>query len=187
MNAMQSFRDSGRIERSAAYESAALFHRCPVCGAEHEVSMARARFAYGRQLTCGPDCEAECRRRLLAAYRAAPAQSPNGTSPAIRRPEPADPAGERDRRNQGALRLVNGNEPKVVLSVTVESIDMLRVRRAAFQSIGGSVGVMKAAPVPHSSKVRLFVSAKADALDAIRDSIMRAVPAGEFGHAHCAA
>jgi hypothetical protein len=44
-------------------------HRCPVCGAPHEVKPVRAEMAYGRQLSCSPDCEAERRRRLRAPYR----------------------------------------------------------------------------------------------------------------------
>ena len=44
------------------------FHICPVCGASHAVSEIRARFAYGRQLACRADCEAERRRRRRERY-----------------------------------------------------------------------------------------------------------------------
>jgi hypothetical protein len=44
-------------------------HCWPVCGALRPVRHARAQFAYGRQLTCGPDCETERRRRSRAHYR----------------------------------------------------------------------------------------------------------------------
>jgi hypothetical protein len=40
-----------------------LVHRCPVCDTLHQVSRARAEMAYGRQLSCSPDCEGERRRR----------------------------------------------------------------------------------------------------------------------------
>jgi len=33
------------------------FHICPLCGAPHEVSPVRERFAYGHQLTCSPHCK----------------------------------------------------------------------------------------------------------------------------------
>jgi len=38
-------------------------HICPVCGRSHEVREARAEVAYGRQLTCSPECESERRKR----------------------------------------------------------------------------------------------------------------------------
>jgi hypothetical protein len=76
---------------------------------------------------------------------------------------------------------MNDNEPRISLCVTVEAVDVFRVRRAVFQSAPESVKVMKAVPVAHSSKVRLYVSMKAGALDAMRSAIIRAVPAGEFG------
>ena len=40
-----------------------ILHTCPVCGRVHEVREARAELAYGRQLTCSPDCESERRER----------------------------------------------------------------------------------------------------------------------------
>jgi len=51
-------------------------HRCPICGAAREVPPERAQFAYGRQLTCSPDCEAERRRRSRAPYRLHPGPIP---------------------------------------------------------------------------------------------------------------
>jgi len=55
------------------------------------------------------------------------------------------------------------------------------VRGAIFQAGGESVGILKTAPVPHSSKVRVFISMKLDALDSIMTAIMRSVSACEFG------
>jgi len=49
-----------------------LVHRCPVCGVLHAVRPARAEVAYGRQLACSPECEAERRRRARAPYRRFP-------------------------------------------------------------------------------------------------------------------
>jgi hypothetical protein len=40
-----------------------VFHTCPICGCSHPVRDARAQVAYGRQLTCSPECESERRRR----------------------------------------------------------------------------------------------------------------------------
>jgi hypothetical protein len=40
-----------------------VIHCCPVCGTRHEISLARAEMAYGRQVCCSPDCESERRRR----------------------------------------------------------------------------------------------------------------------------
>jgi hypothetical protein len=38
-------------------------HVCPICGQRHAVREARAEVAYGRQLTCSPECESERRKR----------------------------------------------------------------------------------------------------------------------------
>ena len=159
METMRSRREPGSFE---AYTSAkaTLLHRCPVCGTVHEVSAVRAQFAYGRQLACSPDCEAQRRRRSRAAYRLAPV-SGNGRQ-STRRPAPA-------------------GEHKAVISVTVESTDVLRVRRAIFQAGGESIGILKAAPVPHSSRVRVFIDMKLGALESIITAIMRSVTACEFG------
>jgi hypothetical protein len=51
-------------------------HQCPVCGTRHQVTPTRAAMAYGRQLCCGPDCEAERRRRARAPYRVIQAPIP---------------------------------------------------------------------------------------------------------------
>jgi hypothetical protein len=138
----------------------ALRHQCPVCNTLHYVSTVRAQFAYGRQLACSPDCEAERRRRSRASYRLAPKPIAGG---------------------RGTLHLVGAHAQSAVLCVTVESTDVLCVRRAAFQSGGGSVGILKVTPVPHSSKLRLSIGTKADAVELIMTAIMRAVTACEFG------
>ncbi len=52
-------------------------HIYPVCGTRHPISVAEHPFAYGRQLTCGPQCKhrlrQQVRQRILAelALRAA--------------------------------------------------------------------------------------------------------------------
>jgi hypothetical protein len=68
-----------------------------------------------------------------------------------------------------------------VVTAIVEAIDVLQVRRAIFQAGGESVGILKTAPVPHSSKVRVFIGMKLGALDAIMTAIMRSVSTCEFG------
>jgi hypothetical protein len=45
-----------------------VMHRCPVCGRSHGVTPARASVAYGRQLTCGPDCESVRRRAMRSEH-----------------------------------------------------------------------------------------------------------------------
>ena len=44
--------------------STMILHTCPVCERVHEVREARAELAYGRQLTCSPDCESVRRGRM---------------------------------------------------------------------------------------------------------------------------
>jgi hypothetical protein len=166
MKTMRSRKEPSSFE-SYSPEKASLLHRCPVCSTLHEVSAARAQFAYGRQLACSPDCEAERRRRNRASYGLVPTTA----------------VGARDDRDsrQSTLRLVGSGDHKAVLSVTVESTDVLRVRRAIFQAGGGSVGILKAAPVPHSSRVRVFIGMKLGVLESIMTAIMRSVGACEFG------
>ena len=72
MKAMKSRKEPSSFESNSS-EKATPLHRCPVCGTVHEVSAARAQFAYGRQLACGPDCEAVRRRRSRGSYRLASA------------------------------------------------------------------------------------------------------------------
>jgi hypothetical protein len=39
-------------------------HTCPICSRTHEVREVRAALAYGRPLTCSPDCESVRRKRM---------------------------------------------------------------------------------------------------------------------------
>jgi len=182
MKTMTSRKEPGSFEAYSP-EKAALLHRCPVCGTAHEVSAARAQFAYGRQLACSPDCEAERRRRNRASYRLAPKPVTPGREPSsVALKTAGRDCDGRDSRLQSTHRLAGSDDQKAVLSVTVESTDVLRVRRAVFQSGGKSVGILKAAPVPHSSKVRLFVGTQTGARESVMSAIMRSVGAGEFGH-----
>jgi hypothetical protein len=87
----------------------------------------------------------------------------------------------RDSRFDNARRPAPAAEHKAVISATVESADVLQVRRAIFQTGGGAVGILKTAPVPHSSRVRIFIEMQLGALDPIMTAIMRAVAACEFG------
>lgn len=45
-------------------------HICPVCGTRHPINAVEHPFAYGRQLTCGPQCKhrlrQQVRQRILA-------------------------------------------------------------------------------------------------------------------------
>lgn len=77
------------------------------------------------------------------------------------------------------VHFADGIEQKVLLSVTVESSELPRVR-AALKAAGDAVGVMTVTPVPKSAMVRLLLSAKASALDALQAAIARAVSAGGF-------
>jgi hypothetical protein len=86
-----------------------------------------------------------------------------------------------DSASQHLHRAATAGEHKAVVSAIVESTDVLQVRRAIFQAGGESVGILKTAPVPHSSKVRVFIGMKLGALDSIMTAIMRSVSACEFG------
>jgi len=176
MKALRPLRVLESFERYFSIHAATL-HRFPVCRKQHEVSAARSRFSYGKQLTCGPDCEAERRRRIRAAYRSMTLRAVRNANATA-----ALPVGNDGRpRNNGSLRLVSGGESRVTLSVTVEDADVLRVRRAVFESANNAVDVLKAVPLPRCSRVRMLVGIKSDAVNAVRNAIMRTVPTGEFG------
>jgi hypothetical protein len=221
MKTMRSRKEPGSFEAYASAK-ATLLHRCSVCSTVHEVSAVRVQFAYGRQLACSPDCEAERRRRSRAEYRRAPVlvtdnvfakplsiaryPSPAGRNPtplksmisdcapssaALKTAEEASSEGSRaamagvrnacDSPNQRTRHLAPAGEHKAAISATVESTDILCVRRAIFQAGGESVDILKTAPVPHSTKVRVFIGMKLGALDSIMTAIMRSVTACEFG------
>ncbi len=162
MNTMSSRKESEPSD-SAFPAPNTLRHQCPVCSRLHYVSTVRAQFAYGRQLACSPDCEAERRRHSRAAYR-----RPHT-------PVPAQPG------SHGTLHLVGAHDQQAALCVTVESTEVLCVRKAVFRSGGKSVGILRVAPVPHSSRVRLFVGTTANTVEMIMLAIMHAVSACEFG------
>ena len=67
------------------------------------------------------------------------------------------------------------------LSVTVESSQLLQVRRAILRSGCTPVGIVKATPLAGGTKVRLLISLRAEFVQPVMDSIMRCVRAGEFG------
>jgi len=182
-------------------------HGCPVCDKAHEVSAVRAQFAYGRQFACSLDREAERRRLIRDSYgriRTSVADDVFSESiarrPSSRESEPRPlklissgrdsvsiflkrAGGDRKNRDfhPSTDRLSLPDEEKTVITVTVESTDVLRVRRAVFQVGGKSIGILKAAPVPHSSKVRLFIGSKIAALESIMIAIIHSISSGEFG------
>jgi hypothetical protein len=219
MSTLRAYQEPDPFESRRA-EKGPLFHQCPVCSTVHEVTAVRAQFAYGGQLSCSPDCEAERRRRSRAAYRRA-LTLVRTDSPATSRPpgtshRPADekslqlkllisesaPAGallkapgdadgnctvtaedckSSDSARQHSRHAATAGEHKAVVTAIVESADVLQLRRAIFQAGGESVSVLKTAPVPHSSKVRVFIGMKLGALDPVMTAIMRSVTACEFG------
>jgi hypothetical protein len=67
---------SDAASRRAPDAQSLVEHHCPICGASRWVTPGRAYFAYGRQLCCGPDCEAERRRRERAPFRRTPGYLP---------------------------------------------------------------------------------------------------------------
>jgi hypothetical protein len=120
-------------------------------------------------------CEAKRRRRISREYRltgstARPRLILTGATPNKQR-----------REGEIAPALPGRDEPQISLCVIVESADVFHVRRAVFQAGGQSVQVFKGLPMPRSSKVRLYVTMKAGALDQIRNAVMTATRAGEFG------
>ena len=67
------------------------------------------------------------------------------------------------------------------LSVTVESSQLLQVRRAIVKSGCAPVGIVKAVPLAGGTKVRLLIALRPEFLQPVMESIMRCARAGEFG------
>jgi hypothetical protein len=67
------------------------------------------------------------------------------------------------------------------LSVTVESSQLLQVRRAIVKSGCAPVGIVKAVPLAGGTRVRLLIALRPESLQPVMDAIMRCVGAGEFG------
>jgi hypothetical protein len=79
------------------------------------------------------------------------------------------------------FRICKTRELDGSLSVTVESSQLLRVRRAIVQSGCEPVGIVKAVPLAGGTKVRLLIALRPESVQRVMDSIMRSVSAGEFG------
>ncbi len=79
------------------------------------------------------------------------------------------------------FRICKTRELDGSLSVTVESSQLLRVRRAIVQSGCKPVGIVKAVPLAGGTKVRLLIALRPEFVQPVMDSIMRCVGAGEFG------
>lgn len=69
------------------------------------------------------------------------------------------------------------------LSVTVETSQLLQVRRAILKSGCEPVGIVKAVPLAGGTKVRLLIALRPEFAQPVMDSIMRCVRTGEFGRA----
>ncbi len=84
---------------------------------------------------------------------------------------------------RGQQRLVHDarSERPVSLVLTLEAVDVLRARRAIFQTGGDSVAILKTAVVPHTSQVRLCVGMGAGALESVMTAIMRSIERAQFG------
>ncbi len=66
------------------------------------------------------------------------------------------------------------------LSITVETSQLLNVRRAIIQSGCKPVGIVKAAPLAGGTRVRLLIALRPEFVDRVMESITRAVGAGKF-------
>lgn len=79
------------------------------------------------------------------------------------------------------FRICKTRELDGSLSVTVESSQLLQVRRAIVQSGCKPIGIVKAVPLAGGTKVRLLIALRPEFVQPVMDSIMRCVGAGEFG------
>jgi hypothetical protein len=82
----------------------------------------------------------------------------------------------------GSFRLTPSRELGGSLSVTVESRQILRVRRAIIRSGCPHVGIVRATPIA-GTRVRLLIALDPEDLHTVMDAIMGEVSSGEFGAA----
>jgi hypothetical protein len=82
----------------------------------------------------------------------------------------------------GSFRLTPSRELGGSLSVTVESRQVLRVRRAIIRSGCPHVGIVRATPIA-GTRVRLLIALNPGDLHTVMDAIMGEVSSGEFGAA----
>jgi hypothetical protein len=96
----------------------------------------------------------------------------------------AQPAFERRdspaRSKPMTYRICQTRELDGSLSVTVETSQLLRVRKAIVQSGCKPVGIVKAVPLAGGRKVRLLVALRPEFVHQVMDAIMRTVDSGEF-------
>lgn len=79
-------------------------------------------------------------------------------------------------------RICKSRELDGSLCVTVETSQLLRVRRAIVQSGCKPVGIVRATPLACGTKVRLLIALRPEFADRVMDSIVRALGgAGELG------
>ena len=79
------------------------------------------------------------------------------------------------------FRICKTRELDGSLSVTVESSQLLKVRRAIVQCGCEPVGIVKAVPLAGGTKVRLLIALRPEFVHPVMDAIMLCVGAGEFG------
>ena len=70
---------------------------------------------------------------------------------------------------------------RVSLSIQVEAADVLKVRRAVIQGGDGDVEIVRCAPVPGTSAVRLSVELESLEIDQTMVRIMRSIEQGQIG------
>ena len=82
---------------------------------------------------------------------------------------------------QSAFRISKARDRDGSLSVTMESSQLLQVRRAIVKSGCAPIGIVKAVPLAGGTKVRLLIALRPEFVQPVMDSIMRCVGSGEFG------
>jgi hypothetical protein len=78
-------------------------------------------------------------------------------------------------------RVPDPRQHRLSLPLVVDERDVLRVRKAVIQSAGGTVEIVRCAPIRNSTKVRLTIELQAGALDETIRRVMQSIEAGELG------
>jgi hypothetical protein len=77
------------------------------------------------------------------------------------------------------LRLTPSRELHGSLSVTVDTSQVLRVRRAIIQSRCHPVGIVRAVPLAGGTRVRMLIALRPELIPAVSEAIERAIEAPE--------
>jgi hypothetical protein len=92
-----------------------------------------------------------------------------------------------ERRHGGSVYRLESRHPlraaarRVMLTLSVAESEWERARETIMRTGGDDVEVLRVAPVPNTSRLRIHIGLESDTLDDTMRQIMRSLKAAEFG------